>query len=88
MLNLKLVTILMFNVYNTYAGVNFNIIAGLEMLNDNSFLVPYFTSTNFFWFKSDDFFILIGYIVFTTIVALSLLKLIYDINLKFIGLMS
>lgn len=73
----------MFNVYNTYANSHFNIITGLEMLNDNSFIVPYFTITNFFWFKSEDILILILYIIFTTSVALSVLKLIYDINLKF-----
>lgn len=73
----------MFNVYNTYVGESFNIIVGLEILNDNSYLVPYFTTNNFFWFKEDDYLILVGYLVFAMSVALSIIKLIYDINLNF-----
>ncbi len=73
----------MFNVHNTYVGENFNIIAGLEILNDNTFVIPYFTANSFFWFKENDHLILIGYILFAVSVALSVVKLIYDINLKF-----
>lgn len=73
----------MFNVYNTYVGESFNVIAGLEILNDNSYLIPYFTTNNFFWFKENDHLIMIGYILFAVSVALSVVKLTYDINLKF-----
>lgn len=73
----------MFNVFNTYSKTYTNVIFGLEMLNDQSFISQYFTSTNFFWFKSDDNMMLSIYIIFTTSVTLSILKLIYDINLKF-----
>lgn len=73
----------MFNLYNTYIGEYFNIIAGAEILNDDSYLIPYFTTTSFFWFKNEDYLIMIGYLIFTISVCLSVLKLIYDINLKF-----
>lgn len=73
----------MFNVYDTYVDESFNVIAGLEILNDNSYSVPYFTTNNFFWFKETDYLIMVCYIIFTTSVALGVLKLIYDINLKF-----
>ncbi len=73
----------MFNVFHTYSRVYYNTIAGIEMLNDNRNTYPYFTTTNFYWFPSDDSIILISYISFTSSVALSVLKLIYDINLKF-----
>ena len=73
----------MFNVYNTYVGEYFNVIAGLEVLKDNSYIIPYFTTTYFFWFKDGDYLILVGYFIFTISVALSVIKLIYDINLKF-----
>lgn len=73
----------MFNVFNTYVEESFNVIAGLEILNDNTYIMPYFTTSNFFWFKENDYLIMVAYIIFATSVALSVVKLIYDINLKF-----
>jgi len=73
----------MFNVYNTYIGESYNVIAGFETLSNDYYLMPYFTTENFFWYKQDDHLILVGYFIFATSVALSVVKLIYDINLKF-----
>lgn len=73
----------MLNVHNTYAGIKSNIILGLEMLNDKSFIKPYFTSTNLIKHNDDDYLLLIGYVFFCVSVGIGMLKLIYDINVKF-----
>ena len=53
------------------------------MLQDWSFIKPYFASTSFFKADESDILLFIVYILFCVCVTVSILKLIYDINLKF-----
>lgn len=71
------------NVHCTYTNQNLNIIAGLEMLQDWSFISPYFASTPFVITEGNDSLLFLGYILYNIVVVISFCKLIYDINLKF-----
>ncbi len=53
------------------------------MLQDWTYIVPYFAATPFLVIEGNDLFLFIGYIFFSLVVVLSTLKVIYDINLKF-----
>jgi len=53
------------------------------MLQDWTYIVPYFATTPIYKINADDYILFIGYIFFTAVVALSIMKLIYDMNLKF-----
>ena len=75
---------LMFNLYFPISNNYATVIAGLEIINNFSFPFPIFNSSIIKKITFDDYFFLIIYIFFIITVALNLIKLIYEINVKFI----
>jgi len=53
------------------------------MLQDWTYISPYFAPTPFLVIDGNDFFLFFGYILYIIVVVISFCKLIYDINLKF-----
>lgn len=53
------------------------------MLQDWTFISPYFSPTPFLVLDGNDSLLLLGYVFYIIVVIISLFKLIYDINLKF-----
>jgi hypothetical protein len=81
--NLKFI-IIMFNVYSIYTYNYVNVIAGTEMLQFFSYTNSIFTSAEFNKFDEQNVFLLVIYGIFMGIIVLSILKLIYEMNLKVI----
>lgn len=73
---------MIFNVFNTVSKTMTNVLMGLEIYNEN-IIFPYFTSTHINVIRHDNYLVFIAYIIFTTNVCISILKLIYDFNVKF-----
>jgi len=75
---------LMFNLYLPISNNYATVIVGLEIINKFSFPFPIFNSSIIKKKTFEDYFFLIIYILFIITVALNLIKLIYEINVKFI----
>ena len=75
---------LIFNLYFPISNNYGTVIAGLEIINNFSFPFPIFNSSILRKKTFEDIFFLLVYITFIITVALSIIKLIYEINVKFI----
>lgn len=73
----------MYNVYAVYSKTYLHMMSGIEMLQYFSMNNHILTTTIFFKFDENDSFLFLIYIVFSCSVMVSILKLIYEVNLKF-----
>lgn len=80
---LFIVVTLKYNVYSTYSNTYINILAGVEMLQYFKYTNTVFVSTVFDRFDEADALQFVVYIMFLCCVMVSLLKLIYEMNLQF-----
>lgn len=71
------------NVYFPVSNVYGLVLAGIEMANYFTFPYQIFTSTIYSEFKVHNAYFLTSYVIFCVAVALNIIKLLYELNVKF-----